>query len=122
MKAFPRRVRVADQIQKELSELVRRELKDPRVGAVTLTDVEVTADYAHATIYVSSWETTERLEQSVQALIDGAGFLRRQLGKRLTVHTLPQLHFVLDRSLDRAVALTHLIDAAVAADEERQQD
>ena len=122
MKAFPRRVRVADQIQKELSELVRRELKDPRVGAVTLTDVEVTADYAHATIYVSSWETTERLEQSVQALIDGAGFPRRQLGKRLTVHTLPQLHFVLDRSLDRAVALTHLIDAAVAADEERQQD
>lgn len=117
MKTNPRRVRIADQIQKELSELVRRQLKDPRVGHVTLTAVEVTTDYSHAKVYVSSWEDIERLQRSIRALSDGAGFLRHHLGKRLTLHTLPQLHFVADQSLDRAVKLSNLIDAAVAADE-----
>ncbi|MDA8417310.1 MAG: 30S ribosome-binding factor RbfA [Betaproteobacteria bacterium] len=121
MKSFPRRVRIADQIQKELSELVRRSVKDPRLGKVTLTSVEVAADYSHAKIYVSSWQSQEILDQSIRALTDAAGFLRHQLGRRLTLHTLPQLHFVVDQTLDRAVALTHLIDAAVAADEAQHQ-
>lgn len=118
MKTFPRRVRIADQIQKELSELVRREVKDPRLGPVTLTAVEVTADYSHAKIYVSSWQPLAELQLSMAALTDAAGFLRHLLGRRLTLHTLPQLHFVLDQSLDRAMALSVLIDAAVAADDQ----
>ncbi|EQD46137.1 30S ribosome-binding factor RbfA [Ferrovum myxofaciens] len=117
MKHFPRQIRVADQIQKELADLLRREFKDPRVGMITFTAVEVAGDYAHAKVYVSSLQGEEVLARSLEALRDGAGFLRHHLGRRLTLHTLPQLHFLADTSADRAFVLTNLINAARAADE-----
>ncbi len=116
MAAFPRSRRIGDQIQKDLSDLIRRELKDPRVGMVTITAVEVSADYSHAKVYVASLQGPESLQRSLEALRESAGFLRRQLGKRLTTRTQPQLHFLEDQTLDRAMAITSLIDEAVASD------
>jgi ribosome-binding factor A len=114
--AFPRSRRIGDQIQKDLSDLIRRELKDPRVGMVTLTGVEVSADYSHAKVYVASLQGPESLQRSLEALRESAGFLRRLLGRRLTTRTLPQLHFLEDQTLDRAMAITSLIDEAIASD------
>lgn len=116
MKTFSRSQRIGDQIQKDLSELIRREFKDPRVGMVTLTAVEVSHDHAHAKVHVSSLQGIESLRKSLEALREGAGFLRRQLGRRLSLRTIPQLHFLEDTSLDRAAFLSGLIDEAVASD------
>ncbi|MDE1981811.1 MAG: 30S ribosome-binding factor RbfA [Betaproteobacteria bacterium] len=116
MAAFPRSRRIGDQIQKDLSDLIRRELKDPRVGMVTITAVEVSADYSHAKVYVASLQGPESLKRSLEALRESAGFLRRLLGRRLTTRTQPQLHFLEDQTLDRAMAITSLIDEAVASD------
>lgn len=118
MSAFPRSRRIGDQIHKDLADLISRELKDPRLGMVTITAVEVTNDYSHAKIHVSSLQGKEVLQRSLEALQDAAGFLRNQLGKRLSIRILPALHFVADVSLDRAIALTTLIDEAVASDDQ----
>ena len=111
---FSRAARVADQIQRDLSRLFRQELKDPRVGLVTITAVEVSRDLSHAKVYVTSLAEAESTEQSVQALQHAAGFLRSQLARTFNVRTVPQLHFVHDISVERGVRLSHLIDEAVA--------
>jgi ribosome-binding factor A len=111
---FSRAARIADQIQRDLSDLFRQELKDPRVGLVTITAVEVSRDLSHAKVYVTSLAEAESTEQSVQALQHAAGFLRSQLARTLNVRTVPQLHFVYDVSVERGVRLSHLIDEAVA--------
>ena len=121
MNSYPRSRRIGDQIQKDLSDLIRREVKDPRVGMVTVTAVEVSADYSHAKVYVSSLQGQESLQRTLEALQEGAGFLRRQLGRRMTLRTMPQLHFLEDQTLDRAVALSSLIDEAVASDAQHNQ-
>lgn len=109
----PRLRRVADQIQRELAELIRLEVKDPRVGMVTLTDVEVTADYAHAKVFFTLLGPEQALQESEQALQHAAGFLRTQLAHRLRLRTVPQLHFVYDASVERGMRLSRLIDEAV---------
>jgi ribosome-binding factor A len=113
---FSRAARIADQIQRDLSELIRQEVKDPRVGLVTVTGVDVTRDLSHAKVYVSSLSDAASTEQSVRALQHAAGFLRTQLGRSLQVRSVPQLHFVYDASIERGVRLSHLIDEAVASD------
>ena len=107
-----RSFKVADQIQRDLAELIR-ELKDPRIGMVTLQGVEVTPDYAHAKVFFSLLmgdpaETAEALNQA-------AGFLRNGLFKRLHIHTVPTLHFVFDRTTERAADMNALIAQAVAS-------
>jgi ribosome-binding factor A len=111
---FSRAARIADQIQRDLSDLFRQELKDPRVGLVTITAVEVSRDLSHAKVYVTSLTGAESTEQSVEALQHAAGFLRSQLARTLNVRTVPQLHFVYDVSVERGVRLSNLIDEAVA--------
>ena len=113
---FSRASRIADQIQRDLSGLIRQEVKDPRVGLVTITAVEVTRDLSHAKVYVSSLAEVAVIEQSVEALQHAAGFLRSQLGRRLKVRSVPQLQFLYDASVERGVRLSHLIDEAVASD------
>jgi ribosome-binding factor A len=108
-----RSFKVADQIQRDLTELIARELKDPRVGMVTIQAVEVTPDYAHAKVFFSLLvgdpvETTEALNQA-------AGFLRNGLFKRLHIHTVPTLHFQFDRTTERAADMNALIAQAVAS-------
>ena len=105
--------RVADQIQRDLAELIARELKDPRVGMVTLNAVEVTPDYAHAKVFFSL--LTGDPEETAAGLNAAAGFLRNGLFKRLHIHTVPTLHFVFDRTTERAADMNALIAKAVAS-------
>jgi ribosome-binding factor A len=111
--------RIADQIQRDLSELIRQEVKDPRIGLVTLTEVEVSRDLGHAKVYVSSLGDSASAHRSVQGLQHAAGFLRRLLAKTLSLRSVPQLEFVYDASVERGVRLSHLIDEAVEADAAR---
>lgn len=112
-RGFARSDRVAEQIQHDLAEIIRTELKDPRVGMVTLTGVEVTPDYAHAKIFFTSLANDGHIE-SLAALQRAAGFLRSQLARRLQLRVVPLLAFHYDQSVQRGVELTHLIDQAVA--------
>ena len=108
-----RAFKVADQIQRDLSELIARELKDPRVGLVTLQGVELTPDYAHAKVFFSL--LTGDPEQTQQGLNQAAGFLRSGLFKRLHIHTVPTLHFVYDRTSEKAADMNALIAKAVSS-------
>lgn len=103
--------RVADQIQRDVAELIR-ELKDPRVGMVTINSVEVTPDYAHASVYFSLLMGNPA--ECEQALNEAAGFVRNGLFKRLAIHTVPTLHFKFDRTTERAAELSALIHQANA--------
>jgi|APCry1669190288_1035285.scaffolds.fasta_scaffold17090_2 ribosome-binding factor A len=111
-----RQKRIADQIQKDLSALIRLRLKDPRVGMLTVTWVEVAADYSHAKVFVSSLLGEASLAQSLEGLREASGFLRRELGKGLKIRIIPQLHFHADESIERGVRMGALIDGALAAD------
>jgi ribosome-binding factor A len=115
-KSIPgRSQRVADQIQKDLAELIAMELKDPRVGMVTLTEVQLTPDYAHAKIFFTTLnDEPAAVQNTLQGLKKASGFLRAQLGRRLHIHTLPELHFMHDISTSRGAALSKLIDEANA--------
>ena len=108
-----RSLKVADQIQRDLTELIARELKDPRVGMVTIQAVEVTPDYAHAKIFFSV--LTGDVAETTEALNQAAGFLRNGLFKRLHIHTVPTLHFLFDRTTERAADMNALIAQAVAS-------
>jgi ribosome-binding factor A len=105
--------RVADQIQRDLTELIARELKDPRVGMVTIQGVEVTPDYAHARVFFSV--LVGQPEEAQDALNQAAGFLRNGLFKRLMIHTVPTLHFIFDRTTERAADMNALIAKAVSS-------
>ncbi len=112
-KAIPNRsFRVADQIQRDVAGLVR-ELKDPRIGMITITGVDVTPDYAHATIRFSLLVGDKEACQT--ALNEAAGFVRNGLFKRLQIHTVPTLHFEFDRTTERALELSDLINRANAS-------
>lgn len=112
--------RVAEQVHHELAEMIRAEVKDPRVGLVTVTGVELTADYAHATVYFTVLpDDPERLANTLAGLKRASGFLRSQLGRRVRIHTTPELHFVHDRSIEHGMSMSRLIDEA---NERRAED
>ncbi len=113
-KSFSRKDRVSEQIRREIAELIRAEVKDPRVGMVSITEVQVTPDYAHAKIFFSTLAGSEAVEGVLEGLQKASGFLRRELGRRIRIHTTPQLHFVFDQSLERGADLTKLIQQAVS--------
>ena len=106
-----RSFRVADQIQRDVATLVR-ELKDPRIGMITINAVDVTPDYAHAKVFFSLL-VGDPVECET-ALNEAAGFIRNGLFKRLQIHTVPTLHFVFDRTTERAAELNMLINQANA--------
>jgi ribosome-binding factor A len=106
--------RVADQIQRELSGLLRAELKDPRVGMITLTGVEVSPDLAHAKVFFTTLGDAEALARCEAGLKRASGFLRGELGQRLKLRVTPELRFVHDASVERGVRLSKLIDDAVS--------
>ena len=111
-RAIPNRgFRVADQIQRDLAELIR-ELKDPRVKMPTISAVEVTPDYAHAKVWFSVLLGDPA--ETEEALNEAAGFLRNGLFKRLAIHTVPTLHFHFDRTTERASEMNSLISRANA--------
>jgi len=107
-----RSFKVSDQIQRDLTELIR-ELKDPRLGMITLQGVEVTPDYAHAKVWFSLLTGDPAANEA--ALNQAAGFLRNGLFKRLHIHTVPTLHFHFDRTSEKAADMSALIAKAVAS-------
>lgn len=121
-KAFSRTGRVAEQIQRDLAELIQLEVKDPRVGMVTLTSVEVTPDYAHAKIYFTTMGAADQVALAQAGLERAAGFLRSQLAHRMKLRIMPQLHFIYDTSVEHGVRLSRLIDEAVSSDKTPRQE
>ena len=111
---FSRTLRVAEQIQRDLAEMLRLDVKDPRIGMVTLTGVEVTTDYAHAKVFFTTLGDDDRIAAATEGLNRAAGFLRHELGHRIKLRSVPQLHFIYDNSVERGVRLSQLIDAAVS--------
>jgi ribosome-binding factor A len=114
-KDYARTDRVAEQMQRELAELVRTEVKDPRVRMVTLTGVEVARDYSHAKVFYTTLEGDNAKVQ--QGLERASGFLRSQVAHAMKLRITPQLHFVYDASVERGAHLSQLIDQAVASDQ-----
>lgn len=122
-KDYPRTRRIAEQIQRELSDIIRLELKDPRVGMMTITEVEVSQDHAHAKVFFTLLGDDARIAATEEALSHAAGFLRSQLARRVRLRTVPELHFKYDASVERGVRLSRLIDDALsgkAADGEKK--
>ncbi|MGA6099375.1 30S ribosome-binding factor RbfA [Stutzerimonas marianensis] len=118
-KEFSRTQRIGDQMQRELALLIQREVKDPRLGLVTITGVEVSRDLSHAKIFITVMgqdDDEEAVKSNLRILSDAAGFLRMQLGKAMKLRTVPQLHFHYDASVRRGVELASLIERAVAED------
>ena len=108
-----RSVRVAEQIHQELAQMIAREVKDPRIGMVTLTSVSITPDYAYATVHFTVLpDDPETVARSLDGLRSSTGFMRSQLGRRVRIHTNPELRFVHDTSVGRGVELSRLIDEA----------
>src|SRR5574340_709587 len=108
--------RVGDQIQRELAALLHDAVKDRRVGTVTVTGVDVSADLSHANVRFTHLAGSEHAAEAVAALAHAAGFLRSELARRLDLYSVPQLHFVYDDSIESGLRLSQLIDAAVAED------
>jgi len=113
---FPRTRRVAEQIQRELAELIRDDLNDPRLGMVSISAVEVSRDMSHAKVYVSVLGNEEQSTGSVTVLNHAAGFLRHKLGKSMHIRVIPEMRFYLDRSLEEGARLGALINEAIASD------
>ena len=108
-----RGIRVADQLQRELAELLQREVKDPRIGFVTLTGVDLTPDYAVATVWFTVLPSDDAaVARALEGLHRAALFLRGRVGRALRIHTTPELCFVIDRSVERGLAMSQLIDEA----------
>ena len=113
---YPRTRRIAEQIQRELADVIRLELKDPRVAAlVTITDVEVSPDQSHAKVFFTLLGDSKKIVETAEGLKRAAGFLRTQLAQRVKLRTVPQLEFKYDSSVERGVKLSRLIDEAVAS-------
>jgi ribosome-binding factor A len=118
-KDYARTDRVAQQMQRELAELVRLELKDPRVRLLTITGVEVARDYSHAKVFYTTLEGESARAQ--EGLERASGFLRSQLAHAMKLRIIPQLHFVFDASVERGSHLSQLIDRAVASDKHGEE-
>ncbi|MGB1109019.1 MAG: 30S ribosome-binding factor RbfA [Gammaproteobacteria bacterium] len=122
-KDYSRTERLSEQLRRELSDLISRELKDPRVnGMISLTSVEVSRDLSHAQVYFTLLGGTATEAEVTDALSGASGFLRHSLGKRLKVRAIPQLHFHYDESVTRGAELESLINQVVAQDRLKHQD
>ena len=119
---FGRPQRVAEQIQRELAILIQRDLKDPRVGMVTVSAVEVSRDLAYATIFVTFLgnDDPDEIKSALAALQHASGFLRSQLGRIIRMRLTPHLTFKYDESLVRGRELSSLIDEARARDSDSE--
>ena len=102
--------RLGDLMQRDLSELIRLELRDPRVGMMTITSVDVSPDLSHAKVFFTMLEK-DKLEDTLHGLKRSAGFLRSQLARRIKMYTTPELRFTYDESVERGDHLSRLIDS-----------
>jgi ribosome-binding factor A len=119
---FPRARRIEEQLKRLLSDLVRREVKDPRVGLVTITGVEVSKDLTHARIYFTPFAGVGDAAAALEALRHAAGFLRHQVRNEMRLRVAPELDFQIDDSVERGAKLSALIHDAVEDDRRRHVD
>jgi len=112
---FLRADRVAGQLRRELAQLIHQEVKDPAVGFISVSDVEVTRDLPHAKVYITVFDA-EEAPGCIKALNKAGGFLRNRLGKKLRMRIIPELRFFHDASVETGRHVGELIDKAVAAD------
>lgn len=112
---FNRSERVAGQLRRDLARLIQQEIKDPEVGFVSLSDVEVTRDLAHAKVFITVFDP-EKAAASLKALRRAAAFLRRRLGQELRLRHVPELHFLHDDSVEQGSHIDQLIERALNAD------
>lgn len=111
--------RLGEQLRRDLSELIQFEVKDPRIGMVSITEVRVSRDLAYARIYVTRIGEVDARPGAIEALNNAAGWLRRELGRRLSIRATPKLSFFYDDSIENGAKMESLIDKLVADDSRR---
>ncbi|GLX87309.1 ribosome-binding factor A [Thalassotalea loyana] len=117
---FSRTDRVGQEIQKEVAMIIQREVKDPRLGMVTVNAVEVTRDLAYAKVFVTFLTIGEQTEEaSIEILNEASGYIRTLLAKRIKARIMPELRFVFDKSMAEGVRMTSLVNKAIEEDERR---
>jgi ribosome-binding factor A len=116
---FPRARRVEEQLKRLLSELIRREVKDPRVGLITITSAEVSRDLTHANVYFTPFAGSGDAKAAREALQHAAGFLRHQVRNQMRLRVAPEIQFHIDDSVERGARLSELISDAVESDRRR---
>ena len=114
---FNRSERVAGQLRRDLAKLIQQEIKDPGVGFVSLSDVEVTRDLSHAKIFITVFEP-EKAKESLKALKRASAFLRKRLGQELRLRHVPELHFIHDDSVEQGSHIDELIAKALHSDKD----
>lgn len=112
---FNRAQRVSGQLRRELAQLIQLEVKDPAVGLVSVSDVEVTRDLSHAKVFITVFNEADA-EASIKALKRAAGFLRSRLGNELRMRSVPMLHFLHDDSVEKGQHMDELIERAIGSD------
>ena len=121
-KEFSRKLRIEEMVQRELATLIQQEVKDPRVGMVTVSAVNMSPDLKHAKIFVTLLGDDRNIDDCVKALNHAARYLRHELASRLYLKTIPDLRFVYDESIKAGARLAELIDAAMAREnQDRRQ-
>jgi ribosome-binding factor A len=118
---FSRSQRMAEQLRRELAEIIHDEIKDPRVGFVSFTEVRMSRDLSHAVIYCSVLDS-EQLKESIDILNSAAGFIRKSIGRRIRARIVPTLKFVADESVIRGAAMDELISEAIKSDQKSGED
>ena len=113
---FSRSQRMAEQLRRELAEIVQDEIKDPRLGFISFTEVRMSRDLSHAVIYCSVLNS-EQLKESIEILNSAVGFIRKSIGRRIRARIVPTLKFVADESVIRGAAMDELISEAIRSDQ-----
>lgn len=112
-KDFSRTRRVGEQIQREMAQLVQQEIKDPRLGLVTISAVKLSKDMSHANIFFTILNDEQSVEETIKILDGASGFLRHELGKRMQLRIVPHIHFKYDESISYGNELSSLINKAM---------
>lgn len=124
-KEFSRTQRMGGQIQRELALIVQQEIRDPRVGFVTISAVELSRDLSHAKVFITVMDPAQDVAETLKVLNKASGFLRKLLGQRMVMRSLPELRFSHDKSLDegsRIDALLHRVAAERKKDEDKDEE
>ncbi|MBW8190982.1 30S ribosome-binding factor RbfA [Neiella marina] len=122
-KAFKRTDRVSQQVKKSIAMILQREIKDPRIGMVTVSDVEVSRDIAYAKIYVTFlFDDADAIKAGMKVLKDAAGYIRSLLGSEVKMRLTPELQFIYDDSLVEGMRLSNVVTSAVEEDKRKRGD
>lgn len=119
---FSRTRRIAQQLQQELAQVLQRDMKDPRIGFVTVNDVDVSRDLSYAKVFVTFFEEDEKLvQEKVEALDAAAGYIRSLVAGRMKLRVMPELRFVYDASLVEGMRMSNLVSRIISDDEAKQK-